>query len=608
MSDHHDDTIDEWPEQPARNADAVSRRTFTKVLGAGASALALGSTVTGSAAARQEQCGAYDRFTVGDDFELINNPWGATREGLAWDQCVWTDDTTYGATIGQRDPGTYPNYPEALLGTKPWGDDTGVAEFPIQRRDVEELTVTFDVDQALSGEDYNLALEWWLTAEQPPNVNLPPEYEIMLVLDAGEEFGHGLYEAGAWTDQFGNTIDWWEKNLTGGTSADFHQFAISGGADAGRVDLARLIAEVSDRLGVGGDMWLSGVELGTEYYSGVTGDVTYNQFDVTINGTTYTSGPDAGSEPTDSGDTSPQQSAYNGPHDLPGRVQAEDFDTGGNEVAYLDSDPGNEGGQYRQTDVDIGGVSRDNYGIGWIVDGEWWEYTVQVDESGSYDFTANVASGSGGGAFHVEVDGQRVIDTVSFGETGGWGSYDPVSASGFEVDSGEHVVRIVAEAGGWNLDWFEVSDGGDSSDSTGEGLLVTDYSEYPDGTNDLGNWAGAGDFENDDGEVVDGALKLDYAGSGWYGELIDQDISAYSRLVVRIRGASGGEEDDFTVGFDGGRTLFSEVADGAVGTSFSELAVPLDDLSFDPTEAGQLTLNFWQGADSTVWIDEIRLV
>ena len=42
---------------------------------------------------------------------------------------------------------------------------------------------------------------------------------------------------------------------------------------------------------------------------------------------------------------------------LPGTLQAEDFDTGAQNVAYLDNSPGNAGGQYRTTDVDIEGTS-----------------------------------------------------------------------------------------------------------------------------------------------------------------------------------------------------------------------------------------------------------
>ncbi len=91
------------------------------------------------------------------------------------------------------------------------------------------------------------------------------------------------------------------------------------------------------------------------------------------------------------------QTAYNGPHALPGTVQAEDFDNGGQNVAYYDSTVENKaktnniayadrGNEY--VDAETGNGISD---IGWITDGEWTEYTVDV-AAGSYTATFRVAS------------------------------------------------------------------------------------------------------------------------------------------------------------------------------------------------------------------------
>ena len=55
------------------------------------------------------------------------------------------------------------------------------------------------------------------------------------------------------------------------------------------------------------------------------------------------------------------------PAALPGTVQAEDFDDGGAGVSYRDTTPGNSGGQYRATDVDI----EDDCG-------QWWRIRPRV--------------------------------------------------------------------------------------------------------------------------------------------------------------------------------------------------------------------------------------
>ena len=51
---------------------------------------------------------------------------------------------------------------------------------------------------------------------------------------------------------------------------------------------------------------------------------------------------------------------------LPGTIQAENFDNGGEGVAYHDTTSGNAGGAFRSTDVDIEAASGGGYDVGWI--------------------------------------------------------------------------------------------------------------------------------------------------------------------------------------------------------------------------------------------------
>src|SRR5438309_902688 len=63
---------------------------------------------------------------------------------------------------------------------------------------------------------------------------------------------------------------------------------------------------------------------------------------------------------------------------VPGTLQAENFDNGGPNVGYFDTTPGNSGGAYRTTDVDIQTSSLGRYNVGWIASGEWLNYSVTV--------------------------------------------------------------------------------------------------------------------------------------------------------------------------------------------------------------------------------------
>src|SRR5690349_13781720 len=92
---------------------------------------------------------------------------------------------------------------------------------------------------------------------------------------------------------------------------------------------------------------------------------------------------------------------YSGtPVSVPGQINAADFDNGGEGVAYHDTTPGNTGGAYRSTDVDLEASSEGGYDVGWIAAGEWMNYTVNVAAGGGYSAQLRVASPNGG-SLHI---------------------------------------------------------------------------------------------------------------------------------------------------------------------------------------------------------------
>ncbi|QLH77152.1 fibronectin type III domain-containing protein [Halosimplex rubrum] len=161
------------------------------------------------------------------------------------------------------------------------------------------------------------------------------------------------------------------------------------------------------------------------------------------------------------------QSPYNGPHTLPGRVQAEDFDEGGQGVSYYDTTAANQGGaSYRDTAVDIGTSANTGYNVGYISTGEWLEYTVQVESAGSRTTRVNVSAGSGGGgALRISVDGETLA-TQDVWQTGGWSNWQTIRVGDLDLPEGEHVVRVTAESGAWNFDWIEFGESEGSADTT----------------------------------------------------------------------------------------------------------------------------------------------
>ncbi|GAB3032777.1 glycoside hydrolase family 11 protein [Natronobiforma cellulositropha] len=219
-------------------------------------------------------------------------------------------------------------------------------------------------------------------------------------------------------------------------------------------------------------------------------------------------GDDTGSEEPETGDQEP----YGGtPHAIPGRIQAEEYDEGGPDVAYSDNTSENEGGAMRTDQyVDISsGSGGSGYSIGHIEAGEWVEYTVDVTQSGEYTVDALVASDSDGGAFNLEVGGQDISGDVSFGATGGWDTWETVSTSGVSLSAGQQVIRVSMNESWWDLNYLEFSlDGSDDGSDSGGDDDTSDDDQTDDGTTgDAQAW--------DSGEVYTEGDRVSYDGSTW---------------------------------------------------------------------------------------------
>jgi hypothetical protein len=174
---------------------------------------------------------------------------------------------------------------------------------------------------------------------------------------------------------------------------------------------------------------------------------------------------DGGSTPPPDPPSSP---AYGGtPASLPGSFQAENFDEGGQNVAYLDTTAGNSGGAYRSTDVDIEPTadSGGGYNLSKTRAGEWLKYSVNITATGTYTFEARVATVGTGARFRVEVDGVDVTGLIDIPNTGAWQSWTTVSRPGISLSAGPHVVRVVlvntgSSGGVGNYNWFRFVSGG----------------------------------------------------------------------------------------------------------------------------------------------------
>lgn len=141
------------------------------------------------------------------------------------------------------------------------------------------------------------------------------------------------------------------------------------------------------------------------------------------------------------------------PFSLPGVIEAEDYDYGGEGLAYHETTAENIPGKYRPKEgVDIEYRSG-GFQIAYAVPSEWMEYSVDVTDAGTYEVTVPVASVDGGGMFRISFNGKTVA-TMTAPKTGNLTTTEDLSAR-FELEAGEQIMRVlIMKRPPFNLDKF----------------------------------------------------------------------------------------------------------------------------------------------------------
>jgi len=140
------------------------------------------------------------------------------------------------------------------------------------------------------------------------------------------------------------------------------------------------------------------------------------------------------------------------------------------EAVYFDSDHYNEltgGGEYtaRPEMEEAGGPQTQCYSdifagnIGWTAPGEWVQYTIDVEKTGTYHFAAYLASDiavSAAGNIEVSYDGTVIGRTYSE-DTNGWQNYSSYPVGEINMTAGVHIIKVDFFDGNTNLAALEVT-------------------------------------------------------------------------------------------------------------------------------------------------------
>ncbi len=146
------------------------------------------------------------------------------------------------------------------------------------------------------------------------------------------------------------------------------------------------------------------------------------------------------------------------PFAIPGKIEIEEFDIGGEGLTYHDLDEINQGNaqSFRISGVDIENCSDvgGGYNIGYIKSGEWLEYTIQVEEAGLYDIEARVASAEATGKFNLKIGSRVILRNFAIINTGGWQNWESITATTLSIEAGEHILRVEMKGNDFNLNWI----------------------------------------------------------------------------------------------------------------------------------------------------------
>ncbi|WP_051450441.1 carbohydrate-binding protein [Actinospica robiniae] len=145
---------------------------------------------------------------------------------------------------------------------------------------------------------------------------------------------------------------------------------------------------------------------------------------------------------------------------IPGTLQAENYDTGGQGVAYNVTSVNGNGTAYRPDGVDLETTSDTGGGddLGWTATGQWFKYTVNVATAGTHTISFRVAAPSAvTDGFHLSnASGTNLSGNVNVAATGGWQTWETVTAT-VTLPAGQQTLTLNEDNGGWNINFMTVS-------------------------------------------------------------------------------------------------------------------------------------------------------
>lgn len=151
---------------------------------------------------------------------------------------------------------------------------------------------------------------------------------------------------------------------------------------------------------------------------------------------------------------------------IPGTIEFENFDVGGEGRSFHDSDDVDEGKTGYRSDNEGLDITTGNNGycVGYTIANEWMDYTVNVKEAGKYAYVATVASGTTGSKIRIALKNSTgsytTLANIDIPQTANnsWDTYKTKSGNfSVELPEGKQTLRVTITGSYCNLDKIKLT-------------------------------------------------------------------------------------------------------------------------------------------------------
>ncbi|QTD52707.1 immunoglobulin domain-containing protein [Sulfidibacter corallicola] len=223
---------------------------------------------------------------------------------------------------------------------------------------------------------------------------------------------------------------------------------------------------------------------------------------------------------------------------IPSRIQSEDYDLGGVDIAFHDNDDIQSGIDLRGDPVDIAtGAGVDGHYVGFIASGEWLKYTVEV-MPGRYDVRARISGGDSPSTQDIAVSLDGLPITV-FDRPNTNFQFQTIQNENVDIPfAGQQVLRIDYQDSTFNMDWIEFTRIGDLAESpaTPTGLSANAVN------------SGRVDVTFTDQATNEASFSVEYRVAGtvpWQSMSVPAAAGTGTSVTVQVAGLSGNTTYEF---------------------------------------------------------------